>query len=209
MPSFARHATDHRFRFPAIVVLSAGALAACGGSDATTVARAATGDCLGRVCLGMSERSALAALGVKEPSRGTGDATGDAGTPGGPADTRHCYRVHDGPYFSFWVDEEDPGRRVTGILATAAAHCADPADVDDAGAIATCRGVRLGDPESFVAKMDRRAVEAATPAYPWPEAPEGTRQLDDDCGGGEQAAAMTSLYLAAGRVAGLGIWEAD
>jgi hypothetical protein len=212
MPRAARHVTQSRLRFRAIIILGAGAFAACRGGAATTDTRTATGDCLGRVCLGMSETTALAALGGGAGAPGGGaSGAADAGGAGGsgPADTRHCYRVHDGPFYSFWVDEEDPGRRVTGVLATGAAHCADPRNLDDAGAIVTCRGVRLGDPDSFVAKMDRQAVESEKPAYPWPEAPEGTRQLDDDCGGGPQAASMTTLYLASGKVAGLAIWEAD
>src|SRR5262249_8941919 len=122
---------------------------------------------------------------------------------------RHCYRLRDGACLSFWVDEEDPSRRVKGVLATGVPHCADPRALDDTGSLVTCRGVRLGDSDAFVAKLDRRAVEAEQPDYPWPEAPAGTRQLDDDCGAGSDAAEMTTLYVADGKVTGLAIWEAD
>ena len=204
MPLSARHATEHRWTIPCACVLGAVALAACRGGAATGDTRAATGDCLGRVCLGMSEESAVAALGAAAPA-----ATGASEGPAGPAGARHCYRARGGAFYSFWVDNEDPGRRVTGILATDAPHCADPTDVDDAGTLVTCRGVRLGDAASFVAKIDRRAVATEKPDYPWPEAPEGTRQLDDDCGAGTDAARMTTLYLRNGKVAGLAIWETD
>jgi hypothetical protein len=210
MPLLARHAAEPRFTLPCACVLGAVALAACHGGAATGDARTATGDCLGRVCLGMSEESAVAALGPAAPAAAAG--TAGAGTPAGaadPAGARHCYRARGGAFYSFWVDGEDPGRRVTGIMATSAPHCADPTDVDDAGTLVTCRGVRLGDPASFVAKIDRHAVEATMPAYPWPEAPQGTRQIDDDCGAGADAARMTTLYLRDGQVAGLAIWEAD
>jgi hypothetical protein len=203
MPLSARHAAEHRWTIPSACVVGAVALAACRGGAATGDARTATGDCLGRVCLGMSEASAVAALGAtaaRGASPGAADADG----------ARHCYRARGGAFYSFWVDSEDPGRRVTGVLATSAPHCAEPADVGDAGTLVTCRGVRLGDAASFVAKIDRhRIVEETTPAYPWPEAPEGTRQLDDDCGAGTDAAQMTTLYLLDGKVAGLAIWETD
>ena len=192
MPLLARHAAEHRWTLPCACVLGAVALAACRGGAATGDTRTATGDCLGRVCLGMSEESAVAALGAAAP-----------------AGSSHCYRARGGAFYSFWVDDEDPGRRVTGVLATDAPHCADPAEVDDAGTLVTCRGVRLGDAASFVAKIDRRAVAPQKPDYPWPEAPEGTRQLDDDCGAGTDAARMTTLYLRNGKVAGLAIWETD
>ena len=188
----ARPMAEGRSWIPCACVLGAVALAACRGGAATTDTRTATGGCLGRVCLGMSEAAAVATLGAEERT-----------------DTRHCYHLRDGAFYSFWVDGEDPGRRVTGILATGAAHCADPREVDGAGTLVTCRGVRLGDAESFVAKIDRRAVEADKPSYPWPEAPEGTRQLDDDCGPEPDAEGTTTIYVLDGKVAGLAIWETD
>jgi len=216
MPLSARQAAELRFTLPCACVLGAVALAACRGGAATGDARTATGDCLGRVCLGMSEESAVAALGATAPAAKGASAAAGVPASGGastgaaePADARHCYHAHGGAFYSFWVDSEDPGRRVTGVMATSAPHCADPTDVEDAGTLVTCRGVRLGDAASFVAKIDRHAVEATMPAYPWPEAPEGTRQLDDDCGAGTDAARMTTLYLRDGKVAGLAIWETD
>jgi hypothetical protein len=215
MPLASRLPAEPRWTIPCACVLGAVALAACRGGPATTDTRTATGDCLGRVCLGMSEESAVSALGAGGAARAAEPADAGeaaAGAPGGaaePAGARHCYRVRGGAFYSFWVDIEDPGRRVTGVLATSVPHCADPVEVDDAGSLVTCRGVRLGDAESFVAKIDRHAVEAKPPAYPWPEAPEGTRQIDDDCESGSEAARVTTLYLAEGKVAGLAIWEAN
>ena len=210
MPLSARHAAERRWTIPFACVLGAVALAACRGGSASTDTRTATGGCLGRVCLGMSEAAAVATLGAAE-SAAAGGIAGANPTPGAgeTTDTRHCYRLRDGAFYSFWVDSEDPGRRVTGILATGAAHCADPREVDGAGTLVTCRGVRLGDAASFVAKIDRGAVEADKPSYPWPEAPEGTRQLDDDCGPESDAEGTTTLYVRDGKVAGLAIWETD
>jgi hypothetical protein len=210
MPPLARPNVEGCAWIPCACVLGAVALAACRGGAAPADTRTATGDCLGRVCLGMSEAAAVAAVGSAESAAPSGPA-GSSATPGAAAttDTRHCYHLRDGAFYSFWVDSEDPGRRVTGILATGAAHCADPREVDSAGTLVTCRGVRLGDAGSFVAKIDRRAIEADKPSYPWPEAPGGTRQLDDRCGSDAEDAATTTLYLLDGKVAGLAIWETD
>lgn len=198
MPLSARSFAEGRSWFPCACVLGAVTLAACRGGAPPADTRTATGDCLGRVCLGMSETAAVATLGTAE-SAAAGETT----------DARHCYHLRDGAFYSFWVDGEDPGRRVIGVLATRAAHCAEPREIDGAGTLVTCRGVRLGDAASFVAKIDRRAVEAEKPSYPWPEAPEGTRQLDDDCGSESDALGTTTLYVEDGKVSGLAIWETD
>jgi hypothetical protein len=181
------------------VVLLAAGLHGCGGAGAPAApppALVATGTCLGRVCLGMSEAEALRAI--------------DAGAAPDPErSAAHCYRTAGGVFYSFWVDGEDPARRVTGVLATAGEHCGHPSPIADPGALATCKGVRLGDPESMVTKLHRQAAGAARPEYPWPEAPEGVVQLDDTCAGQDPDAPHTSLYLRGGRVEGLAVWELD
>jgi hypothetical protein len=134
-------------------------------------------------------------------------ALGDGAAPGPERGAAHCYRTAGGAFYSFWVDEEDPARRVTGVLATAGEHCARPSPVADPGALATCRGVRLGDPESLVTKLHRQAAGTDRPGYPWSEAPEGVVQLDDTCASGDGSAPHTSLYLRGGRVEGLAVWE--
>jgi hypothetical protein len=183
---------------------------ACGAPAGMVATGAPTGDCLGRLCLGMSEPEALAALGA-------------AGRPA-QADGRFCFHLEDGGLdLSFRVAYRGGERRVVAILATTQPHCGAPdggaadgggasgregsrgAILRDAGVLADCRGVRPGDPEPFVAKMHRRAAPIAAPDPIWDTAPAGVRGLADRC---EPAAAdgpETRLYLRDGRVVGLAV----
>jgi hypothetical protein len=184
---------------PGCLALLTAALSACGGApqagarsapgDDPSPALVATGTCLGRVCLGMGEAEAIEALGAPA---------------GGDPDAPRCYRTAAGIFLSFWVDVEDPAHRVIGMLATTDPHCSVPVAIGDPGAIATCRGVRIGDPASFVAKMHRQAQMEKVPGNPWPEAPDGTIQMNDQCEAGDKTP-RTALYLRGGLVVGLAI----
>ena len=164
----------------------------------------ATGSCLGRLCLGMTETAALAAI--------------DAATVPASADGRHCFRLEDADLeLSFEVDTADARRTIRAILVTNLPHCfpgdggapaatGDAIPVGGAGRIADCRGVRPGDPESFVAKMHRRAspIAAAADTY-WAAAPAGVRGFADRCEPVEAGGPESAIYLRDGRVVGLAI----
>jgi hypothetical protein len=165
----------------------------------------ATGSCLGRLCLGMTETAALAAI----------DAAAVPASAGG----RHCFRLEDADLeLSFEVDTADARRTIRAILVTNLAHCSPGEDgapaatggampVGGAGRIADCRGLRPGDPESFATKLHRHASPIAAPADPWSGAPAGVHGFEDVC---EPAAADTTragLYLRDGRVVGLAVWR--
>ena len=195
---------------PGLAALALAALA-CGAPAGIVASGAPTGDCLGRLCLGMSESEALAALGA-------------AGRPR-EANGRVCFHLEDGGLdLSFRVAGDGGERGVVSILATMPPHCgvvpggaANGADgsagaamdggtpLRDAGAIADCRGVRPGDPEAFVAKMHRRAAPIAEPDPIWDTAPAGVRGLADRCEPAAPGGPETRLYLRAGRVVGLAI----
>jgi len=156
-------------------------------------ARLATGDCLGRLCLGMPETEALAIL----------DA---ADRPAEPGD-RRCFHLEDADLdLSLLVAGDGGDRRLTAILATSLPHCGGT-PAHGAGVIADCRGVRPGDPESFVSKMHRRAAPIAAPDPLWATAPAGVRGLADRCEPPEAGGPGTAIYLRDGRVVGLAIWR--
>jgi hypothetical protein len=191
---------------PAALAVAIAALA-CGAPAGMVAPGAPTGDCLGRLCLGMSESEALAALG--------------AASRAASADGRFCFHVEDsGLDLSFRVAADGGERRVVAILATMPPHC-DAVDggtgedggpgkdggapLRDAGAISDCRGVRPGDPEAFVAKMHRRAAPVAAPDPTWDTAPPGVRALADRCEPAAPGGPESLLYLRDGRVVGLAI----
>jgi len=194
-------------------VLALAVLAACGApaggaatgapSAAPSAARRASGDCLGRLCLGMAEAEALATLDAID-------------RPDDPGD-RRCFHLEDADLdLSFRAAADGGGRRLTAILATSLPHCggvdggAGPGGgtpARDAGVIADCRGVRPGDPEAFVVKMHRRAAPIAAPDPLWATAPAGVRGLADRCEPAEAGGPETGIYLHDGQVVGLAIWK--
>ena len=185
-----------------VLTLAASVLAslACCAPAGIVASGAPTGVCLGRLCLGMSESEALAALG----------ATGHPA----PADGRFCFHLEDGGIdLSFRVAGDGGERRVAAILATALPHC-DAAEgraasgappLREAGVIADCRGVRPGDPEAFVAKMHRRAAPTAGTDPIWDTPPAGVHALADRCEPAAPGGPETRLYLRDGRVVGLAV----
>jgi len=165
----------------------------------------ATGRCLGRLCLGMTETAALAVVDAADAPMST--------------EGRHCFRLEDADLeLSFDVDAADARRTIRAILVTNLPHCSPGDDgapaatggampVGGAGRIADCRGLRPGDPESFAIKMHRHASPIAAAADPWGAAPAGVHGFEDVC---EPAAADTTragLYLRDGRVVGLAVWR--
>jgi hypothetical protein len=200
------------------------ALAACGAPAGMVASGAATGDCLGRLCLGMTESEALAALDANIRTAGTGEL--------------FCVHLADaGLDLSFRVAADGSERRVASILATTLPHCGDAgggpegdagesggdagagavagavagaaeerdASVRDMGAIADCRGVQPGDPEAFVAKVHRRAGPVTGTDPIWAGTPAGVRALVDHCEPAVAGGPETRLYLRDGRVVGLAV----
>jgi hypothetical protein len=152
----------------------------------------------------MTETEALATLDAVDRPADTGD--------------RRCLHLEDADLdLSFRVADDDGGeRRLTAILATSLPHCggvdggADSGGgtpARDAGDIVDCRGVRPGDPESFVAKMHRRAAPIIAPDPLWATAPAGVRGLADRCESAAAGGPETGIYLRDGRVVGLAIWK--
>jgi hypothetical protein len=182
---------------PALATLALAALAGCAAPAGGAPPGTAPGDCLGRLCLGMTEVEALAALDAQgHPAGGEG---------------RFCFHLEDADLdLSFRVAGQGDDRRVASVLVTALPHCdatdggAADQDARGAGVIADCRGVRPGDPEAFVAKMHRRAAPAPVPDLVWPAAPADVRGLADRCAE-EDGGPASLIYLRDGRVVGLAI----
>jgi hypothetical protein len=154
----------------------------------------ATGACLGPFCLGRpiaeAERPAQAA----------------AITSGAPSSDVICWRFETTDVAAF-VDRGGPEALVRGVLATALPSCgAHPALASATSPdVVDCRGVRLGDPAAFVAKVHRQARPPDADADLWPEAPEGVTALSDICAPGADSAHRTTLYLKDDRVVGIAI----
>jgi len=163
----------------------------------------ATGRCLGRLCLGMTEAAALAAM--------------DAANLPLSTEGRRCFHLEGADLdLSFDVDRADAGRPLRAILVTSLPRCsgADRDDavggalpVGDAGRLADCRGLRPGDPESFATKMHRRASPIAAATDPWSGSPAGVRGFEDVCEPAAADTARAGLYLRDGRVVGLAVWK--
>ena len=156
----------------------------------------ATGRCLGRLCIGMTESAALAAMGAPTP----------AGSDGGA----RCFHIEDADLdLSFEVDGADASRPIRSILVSSPPRCpgGEAVRIDSAGRIADCRGLRPGDPESFATKVHRQAAPIPGDADPWPAAPEGVRGLEDLCEPAAADAARAGFYLRDGRVVGLAVWK--
>jgi hypothetical protein len=153
--------------------------------------------CLADICIGYSEQSIIAKYGPGHPDQ--------AERP-----IQRCYQLKPKAIFvTVIIDDEDPRRPVTGVLATTEPNCPAAESASITLDLAACGPIRLGDPLDKVLGLGVKQVSAEAKGYPWYGTKSDVSQFDYRCQPEKECSPMSSVYVRAQRVIGIAVWSPD
>jgi hypothetical protein len=153
--------------------------------------------CLGGVCLEVPERDLVRQYGV-----------GRAFPPEGPFE--HCYRARaKSTFLKATLDDEDPERPVTAVLASIEPACRDAGPARLGPDFTGCRGIRLFDSVDRLRDLGAVRRSPADKGYPWDGSPSDVSQFDYACEPDRTCSVRASAFVRGGTIIAISIWLPD
>jgi hypothetical protein len=120
--------------------------------------------------------------------------------------TRRCYQLKlKSAFLTVTFDAREPGRPVTGLLATSEPNCPDAARSEAEIELVGCGEIRLGDPLEKLQELGAEPQPAGTRPPLWPDAPAEVTQYDYRCGAELERRVQASAFVRAHHVIGISV----
>jgi hypothetical protein len=126
------------------------------------------------------------------------------------APRERCYQARaKSTFVKVHLDEEDPERAVTAVVASVEPDCADAGPARMGSDWGGCRGIRLYDPAEKLRSVDAIPRAAGERGYPWDGSPPGVSRFDYRCEPEKTCGVMASAFVRAGTIIAVSIWSPD
>lgn len=157
----------------------------------------ARNSCLGGVCLDMPEQDLVSRYGP-----------GRAFPPERPFE--RCYRSRaKSTFVKAIVDDDDPHRSVTAVLASVEPVCSDAGPARLGTDFTGCRGIRLFDDVDRLLGVGATRRTQAEKGSPWDGSPSDVSQFDYACELESACGLRASAFVRGRTIIAISIWRPD